>query len=375
MRYDFWPILLLFFLPIVTFAQGARTDTVLSEIKNLALEYARLSETLKGPSPSPLATKTTTLARMDTRSKLLKKTLELQSIYGDDDRQNIFDKHLVLPMVITEKAFAATVALVNRRLLEKNPGGSFNLPSTTKGFCSPDQIIELNRNKGNIFKEQSFWDEPAPAFCTGFKVGADLIATAGHCVKSPFTPYGLKPCEEIAVIVNFSKLTVSHKPEKHIGAKRVYQCEEVVGGEQIGLGSDWSVFRVDRTIDGPTVDIRKSGAPTIKENERVVIVGHPTGIPAKIDAGGRVLPGGFGDRKSTFRVSVDSFESNSGSPIFNFDKLMEGKLFVEGILAGGSRDYQQIEPCRISKRCTNTGGDQCEGERVTFASEIEEAIK
>src|SRR5512145_1601394 len=36
----------------------------------------------------------------------------------------------------------------------------------------------------NLCKKERFREQPIGAFCSGFLVGADLIVTAGHCIKN-----------------------------------------------------------------------------------------------------------------------------------------------------------------------------------------------
>lgn len=60
--------------------------------------------------------------------------------------------------------------------------------------------------------------------------------------------------------------------------------------------------------------------------------------------------------------NLDTFDGNSGSPVFN-DKLEDNKPpLVEGILVRGETDFTTVGDCKVSFVCPTTG---CRGEDVT----------
>ena len=102
------------------------------------------------------------------------RTVEARPIYGCDDRRNLYDPALSQPQ---KQAAQATAILVKSNQL-KASGTTFELPGKGAGLCSPEQVAEAKHDV-----PERFWDEPAPGFCSEFKIGPRLIATAGHCIN------------------------------------------------------------------------------------------------------------------------------------------------------------------------------------------------
>jgi len=264
-------------------------------------------------------------------------------LYGQDDRKNIYDAST------HELSAAKSVALVvnSSDILNSTTSGVYNLPGSTTGLCPTEQ----------------FYDEPAPGFCSAFRVGEDLIATAGHCITNQ------AQCTRTSFVFNFAMETPGDRPHKAISASDVYGCSEIVDGELNGPDqSDWRVLRVNRLMadDIPIVSVRDEGQIDI--GDPITIIGHPMGLPLKITPGGTVRSHGT----SYFVANPDTYGGNSGSPAFNGEKLQNGELFVEGILVRGEEDFEQFTPCMISKICALDG---CRGEDVTYASEFIAALE
>jgi Trypsin-like peptidase domain len=275
-------------------------------------------------------------------------------IYCDDDRKNYADA-----APIEQKAADSTVIFVRQgRLVADQMTGSWSLPTTTAGLCTPDQVAELNRSRspGEQYPPERFFDEPAPGFCTGFKVGKDLVATAGHCVKDALD------CQSIRMVTGYKIDGLAAAPNKNIAASRVFACKEIVGRTQSNDGVDWAVIRVDREMSSiPEVALRSSGTPSAAE--AMTVVGYPVGLPVKIAGGANVRE----IKPHFFVTNTDTYGGNSGSPVFSSDALAKGDLLVEGILVRGETDFIVQTPCRISKRCESK---QCRGEDATLAAEF-----
>lgn len=284
-------------------------------------------------------------------------------IYGLDDRKNYNDDAVDDN---ERRAADATAALVRVAKLSPVRGGkAFDLPGGNvieggMGLCSPDQAKKYGH------PPEAFWDEPNPAFCSGFKVGRRLIATAGHCVKSE------EECRDTRIVFKFYKDDKKDSvPGKGIPAQNVYKCVGIFDEYRQGSGrSDWQVLKVDRDIAAPETTIRKSADGLIARGERLTVIGYPLGLPVKIASGAEVRQ----VKKNTFVANLDSYHGSSGSAVFNTAKLRNGELFVEGILVGGEKDFEAKPAgrCLISKRCPQDG---CIGEHATVASEIEPALQ
>ncbi|AWJ85173.1 endopeptidase [Azospirillum sp. TSH58] len=290
--------------------------------------------------------------------------LESKAIYGGDDRKN-YGHSRTTPN--QRRAADATAALVNAaNVLARADGQFYDLPGgnvldgpSGRGLCTPKQAESLKE------PEEPFWDEPNPAFCSGFKVGRNLIATAGHCIRDQ------ESCNNTRFVFGFYKTNDKPQPEQGIAAKNVYKCEKIVGGElEPGIGSDWRIVQVDREIDAPQVTIRASSSPPINVGEGVTVIGYPLGLPVKIADGAAVRS--LNAKRGFFVANLDTYQGNSGSAVFNTARLSQGELLIEGILVRGENDFKINSPCFISKRCPIDG---CRGEDVTLANRLEKALK
>src|SRR4051812_5786317 len=152
-------------------------------LERLAPSMQRSTEEASTALKQLLEMKSTKLDAKDVQplANALERTIQqlkasVKAIYGKDDRRN-FDSGDVSDK--QRQAANSTLALVLDTDLHKNDAGTFDLPSDGAHLCSPQQIKDLGLN----VVSEPFYDEPAPAFCSGFKIGDDLVATAGHCIK------------------------------------------------------------------------------------------------------------------------------------------------------------------------------------------------
>jgi len=219
---------------------------------------------------------------------------------------------------------------------------------------------------------ERFWNERSAAFCSGFKVGNKLIATAGHCIETPGA------CKATRFIFGFYKTRAKLHPELNIPRTNVYSCKRIVAGvtHPDSLPPDWRVVEVDRNIAAPQVTIRPSTIPRISRGTGVTVIGYPNGLPVKIVSGAKVLE--VSTLFHAFLINADAYHGNFGSAVFNTARLAQGQLFVEGILNGGNPDFVALgsPPCAVSRHYPKQGGGASapfRGEFATFASEIEKA--
>lgn len=188
------------------------------------------------------------------------------------------------------------------------------------------------------------------AYCSGFLVGADLVATAGHCVRSA------KDCENLRLVFNWS-LSTPDQDNSLVYTSDVYSCAALIKNNVESNGADFAVIRLDRIpINRVPLMVRRSGE--VQSGERLTMMGHPAGIPLKIASGASVrsvFP-------AFFSANTDSYGGNSGSAVYNADT---GE--VEGILVRGEMDFVRQGNCNISYVCADNG---CRGEDVTKIANI-----
>lgn len=257
-------------------------------------------------------------------------------VYGYDDRREEYE--VTDPQTL--RAGDATVVLVEKSSLQLDADGQ------TYRLTGPP----LHEWVDGLCSDEPYYDQPTPGFCSGFLVGPDLIATAGHCTGCD------TDLADIAVVFGFV-MADTETPVLTVPVEEVYSCRELVASQN--GDPDWGLIRLDRLVtDHRPLPIRQAGR--LVEGQSLMVIGHPVGLPRKYDRGGRVKDNWQGNH---FGANLDTYGGNSGSAVLNADTLA-----VEGILVWGLEDfnYDDQADCTRSLTCPDTG---CPGwERATRIS-------
>lgn len=203
-----------------------------------------------------------------------------------------------------------------------------------------------------VCDDEPFRGQLQLGYCSGFLVGPDLIATAGHCVSAP----------DAAFIFSFDQLgPMLGAPDEfdpaHIPASNVYFATQVVDRvftQQV----DYAIVKLDRAAVGRTpLALRRSGEPAA--GQELLLVSHANNLPAKFDGGGVVRDANAG--LPYFTANLDAFGGSSGAPVVD-----RATGLVEGILVRGNADFVNAGGCVRSKVCADGG---CPGyEEITRSS-------
>jgi hypothetical protein len=201
-----------------------------------------------------------------------------------------------------------------------------------------------------LCNDELFRNQPIGAFCSGFLVADDLVATAGHCVEKDNV-------KDISFVFGF-RMNDKDNAQTTINNDDIYRGKEIVKREQIDDGADYCLVRLDRPVQNrKKFNIRKS--EKIGDSQGVYVIGHPCGLPIKYADGAWVRNN---DNKAYFVANCDTYGGNSGSPVLNKDTRE-----VEGILVRGEKDFDDVGSCKRSNICPDTG---CRGEDITRATEF-----
>ena len=243
-------------------------------------------------------------------------------LYGDDDRIDVYQE--TDPQRLQ---WAASVcALVEAPYLTERSDGIFVLEPS-----------EYTYGGYPVCDGEPFANQPLGAFCTGFMVGSDLIATAGHCIDTPDLVgtkfvFGFAMANETTPVLTFQN-------------NQVYTGIEIVGRKLEG-DDDYAIVRVDRPITAPKatpLPIREEGEIGVGEN--VGVIGHPVGLPMKIAFGENTVVTRNDDAAVYFWANTDTYGGNSGSPVFNATTGV-----VEGILVRGvAVEFLLQDECVVSR--------------------------
>lgn len=243
-----------------------------------------------------------------------------KSIIGDDDRIEYCE---AAPAV---KEMADAVAAL---VLKKAPQGVQGDPPIP--LCPGER----------------FYGQPALAFCTGFLVGEDLVATAGHCIKKD-------GCANTRFVFGFAVKEPGEIPAGLGPESDAYDCKEVIVSRFTpkSRDDDMALVRLDRPVRGrKPLPLNTSGV-LAAEGAPVITIGHFLGVPLKISLNGYVrksvsLPAEYS--QTWFATSLDTFPGNSGGPVIN-----PATGLVEGInVRSGGRTFPHFdvtpEGCRVAK--------------------------
>jgi hypothetical protein len=262
-------------------------------------------------------------------------------IYGVDDRVDIFQ---ITDAALLEDA-DCVVALFDAADVIAGGDGTSTLRTVGYGTSR------------NLCAGEPFSDQPTGAFCSGFLVGSDLVATAGHCVDPPNTP----SLANIRFVFGFRMVDATTAPGP-IPNGEIYSGAQLVGRELDQTGIDWALVRLDRPVTNHRpAPIRRRRR--IRADAEVHVIGHPVGLPAKLAGGATVRDN---TPRPFFVANLDTYGGNSGSAVFNSSTHR-----VEGILVRGERDFVRSGNCNVSLVCPTTG---CRGEDVTRITRLARLI-
>ncbi|GAB4018865.1 MAG: hypothetical protein Fur0010_20320 [Bdellovibrio sp.] len=231
------------------------------------------------------------------------------------------------------------------------------------GMVSANKLIELDSKTYTYRKtpaveafsfcpNERFGEQNVLPNCTGFLVGPNKLVTAGHCIESEFD------CSNYKWVFSYTNL------HETIAKEDVYSCKRIINRDLKGSYykiRDYAVIELDREVKGrEPLKFRTEGRPFV--GTKLVIIGHPMGLPQKIADGATVKIANWKELLTPFRTiirkshyftaNLDSYAGNSGSPVFN-QKTGE----VEGILIQGAEDFK-LDPdqfCQRSVERSNSG--------------------
>lgn len=276
----------------------------------------------------------TVLAWNGVRPPALARLVTQKIVYGSDDRRDEYQ--------VTDSAVIAagdsTVAMVPVASLMSQPDGSFSLP---KDDLATDYESQVGRP---LCEDEPYRDQPDAALCSGFLVAPDTVATAGHCILSD------AECAAYAFVFGHVMADAATSVVT-LAASDVYFCSEILARND--GDADWALIRLDRpVVDHVPLAVRQTGK--IADNENLLVIGHPLGLPRKYAAGDDTRVRDNSD-SILFWANLDTYGGNYSSTVFNARTLE-----VEGILGVGNFDFEEDGDCDRSAVCPDsgcTGGD------------------
>jgi V8-like Glu-specific endopeptidase len=263
-------------------------------------------------------------------------------VYGIDNRVEVFQATKIQQLLAN-----STAGMVE----------SVKLVTTGDHVMLPPASIA---NDMGLCKDERFAEQPSSVICSGFLVAPDLLVTAGHCVTTQ------ERCDEVSWVFDYQMNEKTNRANVLVPSSKVFKCSKVIEAKLEGLSyssRDFAIVKLDRKVEGrKALSFRKTGK--ISNDARLTVIGHPSGLPTKVAAGGKIfnnIPSGY------FLTNLDTFGGNSGSAVFN---SATGE--VEGILVRGAVDYIGDNGCaRVNQVEEDITGKLSLGESVSRITDIE----
>lgn len=234
-------------------------------------------------------------------------------VYGNDNRLDVYQ----VTNPLHKKLALSTAGMIHK-----------NAFSTGKDYDHLDiDYAQTLQAAMNVCTEEKFSQQKLAPSCSGFLIGEDTLVTAGHCYEGFDSIFNV--CKDYKWVFGYEHKSALHDPTKDIKLSDIYGCKEVLS-HKLDNTLDFAVIRLDRKVTNrPFLKFRQSGK--VSENESLVVIGHPVGLPTKVAQGAFVTKN---TEKTRFSASLDTFQGNSGSPVFNASTGL-----VEGILVMGKTDF------------------------------------
>lgn len=227
------------------------------------------------------------------------------TIYGEDNRKDPFEVTNPLYLELAK----STAAMIHKDDLQYL-GLKILLSGPSYGWVH------------GLCENERFYNQPEVAMCSGFLVKENVIVTAGHCIKSS------EDCADYKWVFNY-KVTKASDRSVTIDAQDIYGCKNVIATKyEPNNNFDYAVIEIDRNVKGAKPLVLSEDR--VEEDDELVMIGHPAGLPQKITDSGRVTWA----YQRYFVTDLDAFGGNSGSAVFNAES---GE--VVGILVSGDKDF------------------------------------
>ena len=155
-----------------------------------------------------------------------------------------------------------------------------------------------------VCDDQRFVRDPTLSYCSATWIGEDRVITAGHCVENQFD------CDNAAYVFKYyvtGRLQSGDPTFPEIATDDVYFCSSVTTDFADG-GTDIALIKLDRAVVGgrTPATYRSSQVPTTL-GQKLLMIGFPTGMPAKVEDGGAVTDTGSWNGYEFFTASTDAF--------------------------------------------------------------------
>ncbi len=287
-------------------------------------------------------------------------------VIGNDDRKEVVDG------TAAHRALARNVGLaVPWDQLSVARDGVVTLDKTSGEVCAfPDQAGVSYAKP----RHTSAWEQRRDA-CDATLLSPTRALIAWDCLtKDDFNRVadGYPPadqfediCDNLAVVFDFAVTkngTALEAPS--VAEEDVFRCSEIVGLANMAA-SDVLVVELDRDTTRPGSLLQMEPKSTA---HRTLVVGHPLGLPTKLDVRGETRPGGLDPETNVLPSETDL--TSSGAAVFEWDDP-EGRL--SGLIVDATFHLGQEQSYRVVSDYERSEDNSCwEDLRVQSFPQVEQ---
>ncbi|MCP1381904.1 S1 family peptidase [Runella salmonicolor] len=267
-----------------------------------------------------------------------------------DERNDLYRMKKYIPdsYDLFTKVAKSVPALIPKKYINKNSNGSYSFKKNINLYWKAYAFCDANVRFGL---------QPSCAIGTGFIIKDNLIATAGHCFEG-------KKSTDFYVVFGYQMLNEDDY-NRNLKKEDVYEIESVDLMKSMKDKIDFALIKVKGKLSLDKKALVPRTSP-ISPKEELYTLGYPQGIPLKYANNGRLFSSKPSSDKNIFKIKLDLFEGNSGSPILDKQGNVLGM-----VLAGDVDTDIFIEnDCPYLYNCDLNGHGSCIGESIQYISVI-----
>ncbi|HEY9262296.1 serine protease [Chitinophaga sp.] len=209
--------------------------------------------------------------------------------------------------------------------------------------------------------DEPYANQPAAADFTAFVVNDSTLITAGHCLN----PTMLK---RYYYVFDYIMDTLHHAPQ-YFEEANVFIATKIIPYYDPANNQDVCIIRVNKKIDARRIPAL-SQQSAVNNSNTYYVIGTPAGIPFKLAGKAKIMEN---TSPAYFLLNSDTYEGNSGSPVFNASTNL-----IEGLLITGTKDFRPNIlniTCKLSLLCPFDECPGSKGEKILRTSQFLDLIK
>lgn len=282
-------------------------------------------------------------------------TYGINAIRGDnDDREevvyNTSDLSNPNPQRKDMRNGRCVAAAIPWDMLSPTPGGRFKL-----------QNYPTFQKQANLCAEEPYSNQPAAAGFTVFAVNDSTLITAGHCLDSNML-------KRYYFVFDYI-MDTQHQAPQYFAEANVFIATKIIPYYDPAHNQDVCIIRVNKKID-PRRIAALSQQSAVNNSNTYYVIGTPGGIPFKLAGKAKIMEN---TNPAYFLLNCDTYDGNSGSPVFNTRTDT-----IEGLLISGTNDFEPNVlniTCQLSVVCPFDKCPGSKGEKILRTSQFLHLIK